>query len=57
MPEHYGYKSVKWLTHIVLSNLFHANDTYGTQNNDVESPLKTFAATLLAINQGAESFG
>jgi DMSO/TMAO reductase YedYZ molybdopterin-dependent catalytic subunit len=46
VPEHYGFKSVKWLTHIVLSNLSHANDTYGTQNNDVDSPLKTFAATL-----------
>jgi DMSO/TMAO reductase YedYZ molybdopterin-dependent catalytic subunit len=45
-PEHYGYKCVKWLTHIVLSNLYHANDTYGTQNNDVDSPMKTFAATL-----------
>lgn len=50
VPEHYGYKSVKWLTHIVLSNLFHANDTYGTQNNDVDSPLKTFAATLHVPN-------
>jgi DMSO/TMAO reductase YedYZ molybdopterin-dependent catalytic subunit len=46
VPEHYGFKSVKWLTHIVLSNLPHANDTYGAQNNDVDSPLKTFAATL-----------
>jgi hypothetical protein len=46
VPEHYGFKSVKWLTHIVLSNLYHANDTYGTQNNDVDSPMKTFAATL-----------
>ncbi len=46
VPEHYGYKSVKWLTHIVLTNLYHANDTYGTQNNDVDSPMKTFAATL-----------
>lgn len=46
VPEHYGFKSVKWLTHIVLSNLFHANDTYGNQNNDVDSPMKTFAATL-----------
>lgn len=50
VPEHYGYKSVKWLTHIVLSNLYHANDTYGTQNNDVDSPLKTFAATLHVPN-------
>jgi DMSO/TMAO reductase YedYZ molybdopterin-dependent catalytic subunit len=46
VPEHYGYKSVKWLTHLVLSNLYHANDTYGTQNNDVDSPMKTFAAML-----------
>jgi DMSO/TMAO reductase YedYZ molybdopterin-dependent catalytic subunit len=51
VPEHYGYKSVKWLTHIVLSNLFHANDTYGTQNNDIDSPLKTFAATLTVATE------
>jgi len=50
VPEHYGYKSVKWLTHIVLSNIYHANDTYGTQNNDVDSPMKTFAATLHVPN-------
>ena len=49
-PEHYGYKCVKWLTHVVLSNLYHANDTYGTQNNDVDSPMKTFAATLHVPN-------
>jgi len=46
VPEHYGFKSVKWLTHVVLSNLAHANDTYAGGNNDVDSPLKTFAATL-----------
>jgi DMSO/TMAO reductase YedYZ molybdopterin-dependent catalytic subunit len=51
VPEHYGYKSVKWLTHVVLSNLYHANDTYGTQNNDVDSPMKTFAATLHVPNK------
>lgn len=47
VPEAYGFKSVKWLTHIVLTNLPHANDTYANQNNDVDSPLKSFAATLL----------
>jgi DMSO/TMAO reductase YedYZ molybdopterin-dependent catalytic subunit len=47
VPEHYGFKSVKWLTHIMLSNLAHANDTYAGGNNDIDSPLKTFAATLL----------
>ena len=46
VPEAYGFKSIKWLTHVVLTNLAHANDTYAEQNNDVDSPLKTFAATL-----------
>jgi DMSO/TMAO reductase YedYZ molybdopterin-dependent catalytic subunit len=46
VPEGYGFKSIKWLTNIVLSNLFYANDTYGAGNNDVDSPLKSFAATL-----------
>ncbi len=46
VPEGYGFKSVKWLTHIVLSNLAYANDTYMNGNNDIDSPLKTFAATL-----------
>ncbi len=46
VPEAYGFKSIKWLTHVVLTNLYHANDTYAEGNNDVDSPLKTFAATL-----------
>lgn len=46
VPEAYGFKCVKWLTHVVISNLYHANDTYANGNNDVDSPLKTFAATL-----------
>ena len=46
VPEGYGFKSIKWLTHVVLTNLAHANDTYAEQDNDVDSPLKTFAATL-----------
>ncbi len=46
VPEHYGFKSIKWLTHVVLTNLAHANDTYADQGNDVDSPLKTFAASL-----------
>jgi len=46
VPEAYGFKSIKWLTRIVLTNLYHANDTYADGNNDVESTLKTFAATL-----------
>ncbi len=46
VPEGYGFKSIKWLTHVFLSNLATANDTYAAQNNDVDSPLKTFCATL-----------
>lgn len=46
VPEHYGFKSVKWLTNLTLSNLASANDTYINGNNDIDSPLKTFAATL-----------
>jgi DMSO/TMAO reductase YedYZ molybdopterin-dependent catalytic subunit len=55
VPEGYGFKSVKWLTSITLSNLAHANDTYAEQNNDIDSPLKTFAATLSvpAVKAGA----
>lgn len=48
VPETYGYKSIKWLSHILLSNLPHANDTYASGNNDLDSPLKSFAATLNA---------
>jgi DMSO/TMAO reductase YedYZ molybdopterin-dependent catalytic subunit len=47
VPEAYGFKSVKWITHVVLTNLYHANDTYANGNNDIDSPLKTFAQTLL----------
>jgi len=48
VPEAYGFKSIKWLQQITLSNLSHANDTYALKNNDVDSPLKSFAATLNA---------
>lgn len=51
VPEAYGFKSVKWLTHLVLSNIAHANDTYANQNNDVDSDLKTFCATLSCPNR------
>ncbi len=46
VPEAYGFKSIKWLSHVVLTNLAYANDTYISGNNDVDSPLKSFAATL-----------
>jgi DMSO/TMAO reductase YedYZ molybdopterin-dependent catalytic subunit len=46
VPEAYGFKSVKWLSHVVLTNLAFANDTYMDGNNDIDSPLKTFARVL-----------
>ena len=62
VPEGYGFKSIKWLSHIVLTNLGSANDTYLDGNNDVDSPLKSFAATLsfpkeVAANQAVPVTG
>lgn len=42
VAEAYGFKNIKWLSNIVLTNNWQANDTYGERNNDVDSPLKTF---------------
>jgi DMSO/TMAO reductase YedYZ molybdopterin-dependent catalytic subunit len=43
VPWAHGFKSVKWLQKIVLTNRYDANDTYAEQNNDPESYLKTAA--------------
>jgi DMSO/TMAO reductase YedYZ molybdopterin-dependent catalytic subunit len=43
VPEAYGFKSVKWLQRVVLTNHYAANDTYNLGNNDVDSAMKTFA--------------
>ena len=43
VPWAHGFKSVKWLQKIVLTNKYDANDTYAEQNNDPESYLKTAA--------------
>jgi DMSO/TMAO reductase YedYZ molybdopterin-dependent catalytic subunit len=51
VPEAYGFKSIKWLTHVALSNLPHANDTYADGNNDLDSPLKTFAGAFPLPNE------
>jgi DMSO/TMAO reductase YedYZ molybdopterin-dependent catalytic subunit len=51
VPEAYGFKNVKWLETVVLTNLPHANDTYADGNNDIDSLLKTFAATLSVPNE------
>jgi DMSO/TMAO reductase YedYZ molybdopterin-dependent catalytic subunit len=43
VPWSHGFKSIKWLQRIVLTNDYKANDTYALQNNDPDSYLKTAA--------------
>jgi DMSO/TMAO reductase YedYZ molybdopterin-dependent catalytic subunit len=43
VPWAHGFKSIKWLQRIVITNNFQANDSYASGNNDVESHLKTAA--------------
>ena len=43
VPWAHGFKSIKWLQHIAVTNDFKANDTYANANNDPESHLKTAA--------------
>lgn len=46
VPEAYGFKSVKWLQKVALTNAPFANDTYAEKNNDIDSWMKTFARFL-----------
>jgi len=43
VPWAHGFKSIKWLQTIVLTNDYKANDTYALANNDPDSYLKTAA--------------
>ncbi len=43
VPWAHGFKSIKWLQRIVLTNDYRANDTYANGNNDPDSHLKTAA--------------
>jgi DMSO/TMAO reductase YedYZ molybdopterin-dependent catalytic subunit len=43
VPWAHGFKNIKWLQRIVLTNDFKANDTYADANNDPDSYLKTMA--------------
>ena len=43
VPGLYANRSIKWMQRILVTNSFHANDTYAERNNDVEGPVKTFA--------------
>lgn len=52
VPWAHGFKSIKWLKRIAVTNDFRANDTYANQNNDPESHLKTAAY----IDQAPDKF-
>jgi DMSO/TMAO reductase YedYZ molybdopterin-dependent catalytic subunit len=52
VPWAHGFKSIKWLQHITLTNDWKTNDTYAEQNNDPDSYLKTMAR----IDDGPQSF-
>ena len=43
VPWSHGYKSIKWLQHIFVTNDARINDTYSEGNNDPDSFLKTAA--------------
>jgi DMSO/TMAO reductase YedYZ molybdopterin-dependent catalytic subunit len=43
VPWAHGFKSIKWLQRIVMTNNHQANDTYANANNDPDSYLKTAA--------------
>lgn len=43
VPWAHGFKSIKWLREIFLTNDHRINDTYALQNNDPDSALKTAA--------------
>lgn len=43
VPWAHGFKSIKWLQKITLTNDYKTNDTYGDGNNDPDSYLKTMA--------------
>jgi hypothetical protein len=43
VPNAYGFKSVKWIREIFLTNDHLNNDTYAKANNDVDSAMKSYA--------------
>ena len=43
VPWSHGFKSIKWLRQIRITNDYRPNDTYALSNNDPESHLKTAA--------------
>jgi hypothetical protein len=54
VPESYGFKSVKWLQRVLLTNNHRSNDTYADGNNDTHSWLKTMARFVGSDLHGRE---
>lgn len=50
VPWSHGYKSIKWLRHIFITNDPRNNDTYASGNNDPDSFLKTAAYVDKALD-------
>lgn len=53
IPWAHGFKSIKWLQRIAVTNDYRANDTYAEKNNDPDSHLKTAAYIDKADDQFA----
>jgi hypothetical protein len=51
VPDAYGFKSVKWLIRVVLSNTPFGNDTYAGGNNDVDSWMKSSARIVSRLGK------
>jgi DMSO/TMAO reductase YedYZ molybdopterin-dependent catalytic subunit len=54
VPNAYGFKSVKWIREIFLTNNHHNNDTYAKANNDVDSAMKSYARFIPWPKDGRE---
>jgi hypothetical protein len=54
VPDAYGFKSVKWIQQIFLTNNYEANDTYAKANNDIDSQMKSYARLLSWPREGRE---
>jgi DMSO/TMAO reductase YedYZ molybdopterin-dependent catalytic subunit len=47
VPEAYGFKNIRHLRRIVLSNDCQLTDTYAIQGQDSESPMKTYVTKII----------
>jgi DMSO/TMAO reductase YedYZ molybdopterin-dependent catalytic subunit len=50
VPESFGFKSIKWLNRIVLTNDYRPNDTYAIENPNYPNDPSTFMKTLARLD-------